>query len=128
MSDFVDWFQLIASKRGVPDGWSWFSSEFKGETRSQGVFLIKGSCISGTYTRGKNKGKPKRDMATMRELVITPAELDAVKTQWERDTNQCSGCYGEGQSTSGISNMNGETVKTYRSCRRCNGTGQAVQP
>ena len=126
MSDRPDWFQMIAKERGVPDGWSWFQSEVKGE-RPNSVFLVRGACIAGTHTRGKNKGKPKRDMSTMRELVITRADMDACQARWEQETGNCSRCTGSGKTVSGARKVGDEWVQAYRDCSRCKGTGRAVQ-
>jgi hypothetical protein len=121
---FVDWFQMIAVERGVPDGWSWFQSEVRGE-RPNHVFIVRGACIAGTYTRGKNKGKPKRDAATQQELVITSAEMDARKQRWEQETGKCSHCLGEGKVVSGVSVRDAITTHSYRSCKPCKGNGAA---
>ena len=125
MSGWVDWFNLIAAERGVPDGWRWFNTEFKGESRATGVFIVKGAVFGEVFKSGKNKGKPNPAKRTdERELVITPAQLDEFKARWEQTNGKCSECYGEGKTVKSIS----AEGKTYRDCSRCKATGKAPTP
>lgn len=111
-----DWFGLVAKERGVPDGWRWYSSTAHGNAGST-VFLVTGAVVGGLFAKGKNAGKPNPAKYTdKRELVITRADLDAVKAKWSAETGKCSACYGEGRVSTGWSK---ETGRTYRACRAC---------
>lgn len=121
----VDWFQIIAESRGVPDGWRWFKSVVHGDKPNH-VFIVTGAAGGKPFKRGTNKGKVKpasRDHATKRDVVITPADLAAAKMQWERDTGKCSACCGAGKT---VASAKSDGTKTYRGCNRCRETGRAA--
>lgn len=121
MSEHVDWYNRIAVERGVPDGWRWFSAEWKGGG-AHSVMLIKGG-IPTLYTRGSNKGKPNpKRYREVRELVVTQSDIDAAHAKWEAETGKCHQCYGVGQRVTGWCKERGETK---RDCKRCNATGAA---
>ena len=86
-------------------------------------FQVTG-CIAPIITRGKNKGCHnwrKMDNTTIREFVVSIADHEVWKLNWERKTGKCYRCQGEGKT---IARMTA-TEKTYRDCTRCKGTGGA---
>lgn len=121
MSDtYIDWFALIAKDRGCPENWRWYQSEVKGE-RPHHVFIVRGGVPGAVFKSGKYKGKPNPTKYTdRRELVITDADMNAVKARWESETGKCSGCYGEGKT---IASAHADGTRTYRDCKPCGATG-----
>lgn len=118
MSERPDWFQLIAAKRGKPDGWKWFHSEWRGE-----VMLVKGGVAGHVYQRGPNKGKPNPSKRTdVSEMAVSRADMDAIQAEWSAQTGKCHGCYGTGKEVCGWSK---ETGPMTRDCRKCSATGAA---
>jgi hypothetical protein len=118
-----DFYNMIATERGAPDGWRWVELNAKGE-RPHHVFLVRGAVVP-LISRGSNKGWPnwkRRDKATEREFVITPVEFDVFIAKWEQDTGCCSRCGGDGQELASC----GVNGKTYRNCSRCKATGKAA--
>jgi hypothetical protein len=122
MSERIDWYNLIASERGLPDGWRWY------ELRAVGPHaLIKGSLCNVMFKRGPRKGCEnwaKRDRSQDREIVITKQELDARKSQYEAETGHCSRCFGTREELAGMSVAEG---KLMRPCSRCKATGKAPE-
>lgn len=119
-----DWFTLIAKERGVPDGWAWFKSEWRGETDAHGVFLVTGGVNGGVFKSGKNKGKPNPKLRTdVRELVISRDDMKAIKAKWSAETGLCAPCFGEGVRTVSISTEHGRKT---RPCADCNGNGKVA--
>jgi hypothetical protein len=101
-----DWFNLIAAERGLPAGWTWFRSEWRGEG-DHAVMLVNGGIPGGVFTRGKNKGKPNPAKRTnVCELVVTRDDCD---------------CFGTGQRVVGWSKDGGAK---HRACVRCAATRQ----
>ena len=76
-------------------------------------------------TKGVNKGRPnwdKGDKTTLRIVNILVDEHDNWVNEWEKRTGKCSECTGSGKTikSSGIEGT------TYRTCKRCNGTGKSI--
>ena len=86
-------------------------------------FQVTG-CIAPVITRGKNKGErnwSKMDKTTIREFVVSIADHEAWKLEWERKNGKCHRCQGSGKTLARVT----ATEKTYRECTRCKGTGGA---
>ncbi|MFP2898778.1 hypothetical protein [Corallococcus sp. 4LFB] len=114
----VDFWNLIAQrKRGVPEGWRWFSIQGKGHPapREQCTSIVTGAVCTATFKSGPRKGElnwAKRDRSTERELAIPFPEFDAFLLEWEAETGRCHNCYGNGRAFD-------------RVCYRCGGAGKA---
>jgi RecJ-like exonuclease len=73
--------------------------------------------VTPLVSKGPNKGRPnwrKMDQATERVVIITVAEHEAWKLEWERKTGNCAECVGTG------------ITAWERLCRRCGGSGKAL--
>ena len=119
MSNAPD-IHTIAARRvhGLPDEWQ--PRIYESIERGLGVMLT-GSVPLGFYTRGPRKGAPKfpprRDM---QRVIVTSAEIEQTRWDWERETGWCHRC-GGGQTVKSI----GISGTTYRNCPECDGTGAA---
>jgi hypothetical protein len=122
---FVDFYNLIAVERGLPEHWKWFELKRVGELEQDGCgVLVKGAVCTATYSRGKWKGSTnwkKRDRSTEREIFVTRNEYEKRCLKWQLDTGKCAECYGNGQV---IKSASVYTGKTYRPCHKCEGTGK----
>lgn len=54
--------------------------------------------------------------------VVTEAESDATLLEYERETGNCSGCFGKGQTLKRWSKVDGLEMQP---CKKCSGTGNA---
>lgn len=77
-------------------------------------------------TKGKRMGEPawrRPEPGTKQTLYITPLEHSAWLLAWEKRTGSCSKCFKHpGQE---FESWNHLTGTHYRTCTRCQGTGQA---
>lgn len=113
----VDFWNLIALERGMPNGWQWFWLQVVDHRlpRDEAANSVTGAVCRERFKSGPRKGElnwAKCDRTTERTLIITFKELDAREEQWERDTTKCCRCFGSGKDPWGL-------------CRRCGGTGIA---
>lgn len=122
-SERSDFWNLIAvRKHGCPEGWRWTSLETidPNAPRNKAQCLVTGA-VYGTYVKsGKRKGDlnfKKPNPGTERRLVVSFAELDAFRDDWEKETGKCSDCGGCGRDAFSAS--------SGRPCRRCGGDGKA---
>lgn len=124
MSDYVDWYAMIAKQRGVPEGWRWNKLEVIGDLKDPDrPVLIEGAVCTITFKGGPRKGKlnwSKRDKSTARTFVVTQQQLAEAQAAWEAETGKCHRCTGSGQFAWRISTKNGTQTKA---CTRCSGTG-----
>jgi hypothetical protein len=119
MSESVDFYNLIAAERGMPEGWRWHTLEAVGRHT-----LVTGAVCSVLFKRGPRKGCEnwaKRDLTTEQQFVITGEELAARRSQWERDTGKCVQCFGSKEEIASV-RVSGVTT---RPCGRCHATGVA---
>lgn len=125
----VDFWLLIAKKRGMPDGWVWKKVEVRGEG-DHVIFLLTGAVCTEKFQSGKRAGQlnwDKRDRSTEHELVITRRELEGAKLAWEQQTGKCSRCTGTGKTTKSAREDEGRLVRELQTCVRCGGTGRAPE-
>ena len=112
-----DAMDFAESKVGIP-GWQAEAWEDIG-----GDSIVEGSVPDGFYRSGPRKGKP-RFTRPRTKVVVTKAELQAAATAYEAETRKCWDCKGSGQVWAGWSKAEGTK---YRTCSRCDGSGDAVQ-
>lgn len=110
---------VAARKLGVPEGWQWFRYESVGTDAT----MLTGCVSSGTFTKGKRKGRPRYDGAR-RTAVVTDAEAQAERDRYQTDTGKCGDCMGTGQGFARWDHIEGAS---YRPCRVCNGSGQCLR-
>lgn len=102
---------------------------FKWERIGEGNDFVVGLGQTRLKTSGKNKGKKTWRGTDGRQLphgkaVVASTEIQAAEAKYEADTGNCSICGNTGQSFASWSAAEGTK---YRTCRRCNGTGKALQ-
>lgn len=116
-----DWINVVARKKlSQPPEWRWCKFEAIGDTDD---CLIEGG-IPRPRKSGKHKGLPTWRDCVLTKCVVTGAEMDQAKASYEAETGGCHACAGSGQWYSGWSR---DTGNRFKSCPRCNATGQAPE-
>lgn len=119
--EFICLYEEQARRVVGIDGWRLYAIQ---AIKPSGI-LIKGAVCTATFKRGPRKGQTnwsKRLAETERTVCFSVAEVDAFRAEWERETGKCNECTGTKQTLARWSSTEGTT---YRTCRRCNGTGRA---
>jgi DnaJ-class molecular chaperone len=85
--------------------------------------------VSGGTPRILQKGKRKGqrtwiDSKDVAECAVTDSDIVAELAQYEKDTGNCSDCWGTGQMWIGWHHIDGHKHET---CRKCSGSGKAKQ-
>lgn len=117
----VDFYNLIATERGMPAGWQWFTIR----AVDGGDTIVTGAVCTALFKSGPRKGQTKwakRDRSTQREIVVTREQIRERRAQWQRDSGKCVDCYGTGAAIAGWSVDEGTFT---RPCGRCKATGVA---
>lgn len=86
-----------------------------------------GSILTGGQTRELTRGprKGRRTYSGQKfRVVVTRAEEDAERDEYERTTGFCAACVGSGRQFEKWSKDHGTW---YGDCEKCNGTGKAAQ-
>jgi hypothetical protein len=112
----IDFWNLIARERGMPEGWMWFRLEVVDHRlpRDEAANSVTGAVCLARLKSGPRKGElnwTKRDPSTERTLIITFKEMDARERRWEQDEEKCCRCFGTGKDHWG-------------QCGRCGGAGR----
>lgn len=118
-------FYAMAARRvsDLPKEWQPRIYRVLGNARVTVGYSLTGAAPVGVITRGPRKGQPKWPPRNqMREVIVTPAEVAAVKAEWVAFTRLCPRCGGEGRIAWRVSTANGTE---YRPCQACGGTGKA---
>lgn len=115
-SEPPDLWSLLATTRGVAEGWRWYKLETADHKapRHQSAALVTGAVCLARFKSGPRNGElnwAKRDKSTERTLVIPFPEFDAFMANWEAEHKACSSCGGAGQYRSG------------GKCHGCKGSG-----
>lgn len=108
---------LLASKRKLgidaTENWRWATSR-----AVTGGFIVTGGIVK-TSKAGKFVWPKKADMQT---VILTKADLDFEKKQYQIETGNCYECEGTGEYCYGHSR---DTGRMTRPCKYCNATGKA---
>lgn len=114
----MDWLnEACLAKMENPDPtWHWCSWE-----SVTGGQIVKGSPTTKKKD-GSRKWAPKADRVT---LVITDADIQAVKIKYVAETGNCSTCCGTTQEWRG---WHRDTGDEWKPCRSCAATGKAGKP
>lgn len=121
-----DFYNLIATERGLPPGWRWYSLNVIGvdydapsaKQREHGAVMVKGAICTAIYKSGPRKGERNWTKRTdERELVITFRELEEFTANWEIKTALCSNCGSGGDSGKELVSA-GVNGPTYRPCTK----------
>jgi hypothetical protein len=116
---------------GMPPEWEVYAMECGPEERLIArqeplYYKVKGA-VAPFKTRGPNARKcrawDKRDKATDKTFVCSPAEHEAWSQAWSERTGLCTECAGAAQVLQSWSATDGTT---YRPCNKCNATGKAA--
>lgn len=116
MAIFDSFTKIAREKLNRGDDFSIFKVE-----KIEGGFLMEGSEFK-LLTRGKNKGKPKWFGQSVK-CICTKQELDAFELNYEVTTGNCYECQGSGET---MKSWDAVLGKTYKPCRKCNGTGKHI--
>ena len=115
-----DWMNVVARKKlGQPDTWRYCRAEWIGDTDA----LIEGG-ITRALKSGPRKGLPTWRDSVMTKCVVTAAELEQARLDYEAETGKCSNCAGSGQWWLGWAY---DTGNQYEPCKRCKATGKASE-
>lgn len=107
-------------KLGQGEDWHWCKARRIGNTDD---LLIEGG-VPQLYTKGKRKGLHNWKGVPLIECILTRAEQDEEARLYEQSTGNCRGCGGGGQESAGWHHEKGNS---YRTCRRCNGSGKPAE-
>ncbi|MGU9830202.1 hypothetical protein [Pseudomonas sp. LF242] len=116
-----NWLNVVARKKlGQPQEWRWCKFEMIGDTHD---CVVEGG-IPRLLQGGKRKGQPTWRDCTITKSVVTQAEHDQAKSDYEAETGKCHECAGSGLWLSGWSS---DTGNRFKPCPRCKATGQAAE-
>lgn len=111
------WGEVARKKAGGSATWEWARVECV-----TGGYLVEGSETT-VCKRGKHKGE-RVCSKPYTKLVVSNAEVDQAKAEFETLTGNCCDCAGVGHRPNGWSCASGTT---YAQCLRCSGSGKAAQ-
>lgn len=116
----MSWHEKAARKKlGKAAEWKAFFFEVMNDS---GDVLIMGGVPTKIKT-GPRAGHDKWNRKAADKCVVTRAELNAIRAEFERETGQCSECEGSGKTLAGWHHIEGDR---FRPCSRCRATGKAA--
>ena len=116
-----NWLNVVARKKlGQPKEWRWCKFERIGDTDD---CLVEGG-IPRLLQSGKRKGQPTWRDSKLTKCVVTGAEHDQAKVDYEAETGKCCKCAGSGLWLSG---WGVDTGNRFKPCVRCGATGKALE-
>lgn len=110
---------------GESDDWCLFSVSCMPLTGDTIYYEVKGA-IAPIATRGVRKGHrnwPLRYTTTERTFCITVEKQAEWEKAWEQRTGKCADCVGCGKTVASA----GVGGTTYRTCSKCQGSGDAKE-
>ncbi len=111
-----DLFTIVARRKlGTTDEWHVFRWTRVGNTNDA---VVEGSLCVGRDT------PQRRWHGAKSKCVVTYAEAEDARVEWERETGLCGKCGGNKTRWAGWSKAEGSR---YRDCERCNATGAAPE-
>lgn len=120
------WFDAMTvvarRKLNAPPEWEWYAAKVLRPTDDS---LVEGGIPNRRKDGHKRAGYARWDGVVGQQVVVTQAEIDAARAEYERDTAKCAQCAGCGETLASSSSTHG---RTYRTCRRCDGSGRAQNP
>jgi hypothetical protein len=117
MADAMDFFEMVARRKlGVGADWRWCSSKVVGVD-----WVIEGG-VPRVLKSGPRKGSLTWNGTALQSCVITKAELQFERSEYEKTSGKCWECQGRGEVVHGWSKDAGTRHKT---CSRCGGRGAA---
>lgn len=116
-----NWLNVVARKKlGQPQEWRWCKFEMIGDTDD---CLVEGG-IPRLLQSGKRKGQPTWRDSKLTKCVVTKAEHDQAKADYEAETGKCCKCAG---SALWLSGWGVDTGNRFKPCVRCGATGKAPE-
>jgi hypothetical protein len=121
MSDMDRTDEVARAKCGAPDSVWWRPYSY--EALPGGDILIKGAAWRPKLS-GKHKGQPMWPKPLQHHItvVVTKAETEQRRDEYEAETGFCSNCNHKGEVSTGWSRDGGTR---WGKCKRCGGTGEA---
>lgn len=119
-----NWLNVVARKKlGQPPEWRWCKFEMIGDIHD---CVVEGG-VPRRLKSGEHKGQLTWRDCSITKCVVTQAEHDQAKADYEVETGKCHDCAGSGMWLSG---WGCDTGNRFKPCPRCNVTGKAkeVQP
>lgn len=120
----IDFMSAAAFRKlGETSDWrvyKWEKVDYKSETPD---FIVEGG-VPRLLKSGPRKGQPTFRDCVGRRTVVTWAEIQKAKSDYEAETGKCCECFGTGQYCYGWSRDEGNK---YRDCGRCSATGKSPQ-
>jgi hypothetical protein len=116
-----NWLNMVARKKlGQPPEWRWCKFEAIGDTDD---CVVEGG-IPRLLQSGKRKGQVTWRDCTLIKCVVTRAESDLAKVEYETETGKCQECAGSGLRLKG---WNRDTGNHFKPCVRCGASGKALE-
>jgi hypothetical protein len=110
------WMTAAARKKlNQGESWHWCKAEVIGDD-----LLLEGG-IPDVFVKGKRAGRHKWAGIALTKCVITRADTDLARSEYEEATGKCCECAGTGQRQKG---WHHQTGKSFESCGRCQATGK----
>lgn len=102
-------------KLNAPPEWEWYRLEAIGDDT-----LVEGGVPSNPNHRAPRRWKGVKGQ----RVVVTDAEANAARMEFERSTSLCWRCGGSGKTMRSVSQREPDKVIwTFRTCDRCKGSG-----
>lgn len=111
--------EVIKRKLNTPEGWEWC----KWKHIEPDGNLYEGG-VPGVKKSGKNKGGTNWRGVQLQSCIVLTSEIEAEKAAWSARTGKCGTCQGHGDVWAGTNFVTG--MVSYRTCRKCGGTGTAA--
>lgn len=108
--------EIARRKLSKPPEWEICRAEWIGDN-----ILCEGG-VPRIISRGPNKGKKRWDKNNLDRVIVSEAEIELEKEQYESETGKCWRCIGK---TVIIASSSITTGQTYRECPRCRATGNS---
>ena len=116
-----NWLNVVARKKlGQPQEWRWCKFEMIGDTYD---CVVEGG-VPRVLKSGERKGQPTWRDCALTKCVVTQAEHDQAKADYETETGKCNACAGSGLWLSGWS---ADAGNRFKPCQRCGATGKATE-
>ncbi|WP_039967730.1 hypothetical protein [Pseudomonas chlororaphis] len=116
-----NWLNVVARKKlGQPQEWRWCKFEMIGDTDD---CVVEGG-IPRLLLSGRRKGQATWRDCELTKCVVTKAEYDQAKVDYEVETGKCHDCAGSRLRLDGWS---ADTGNRFKPCLRCNATGKAPE-
>lgn len=115
MTERIDFYEVVARRKlGVPPEWRWCNIKAVGPDT-----VVEGG-IPRLLKSGKRKGKLTWRDCKLEPCVVTTAEIEAARAEYERSSGNCWVCQGTKLEFASWDHVDGTK---NRECSQCNGTG-----